>query len=55
MGQADDAGALFVKFGAIFLIIAVDAGHIDQDIYELRAYLIVLHIDGGGVRGDVDF
>ena len=54
MGKSDYTGALLVKFGAILLIIPVDASYINQHVNQLRAYFVVFHVDRGGVRCDVD-
>ena len=35
VGQLDDAGALFVKFGTILLVVAIDARHIYQYVDQL--------------------
>jgi len=54
MRQLDDAGRLLVKLGPSFLVIAVYTSDIDEDVDQLTAYFIVLHVHGRGIGGDVD-
>ena len=55
MIQLDYAARLFIKLeGAGLLVHPVDAGDIDQDVDQLGAYLVVLHLNWVGVGSYVD-
>ena len=51
--QLDDRRRLLVKLRAVFLIIAINAGHVNEDVDELGADFVMLHIHGGRIRRNV--
>jgi len=53
VGQSDDRGTFLVELAAVVVIVAVDAGDIDEHVDELGADLIVLHVDGRRVARNV--
>lgn len=55
MSQPDNAGWLLIKLGSSFLVIAIDACHIDQHIDQLTTNFVVLHVHRWRVCGDVHF
>ena len=55
MVKFDDRTALFVELeGASLFVDAVDATHINEDINELRADLVMLHLHWVIICRDVD-
>ena len=56
MIKLDDTWGFFIEFEcARLLVYPVDAAHIDEHVDELRADLVVLHLHGVAICGDVDF
>ena len=56
VAESDERARLLVKLGACTIfILPIDASHVDENVNQLRANLVVLHVNGCGVRRDVDF
>ena len=52
--QFNNTAWLLVKLSAAFLIDSVYASHVNHNLNELAAYLIVLHVHRVGVSADVN-
>ena len=44
VSQSNDRGGLLVKLRSILLVIAIDTGDVNENIDQLRADLVVLHV-----------
>ena len=44
VSESNDRGGLLVKLRSIFLVIAIDTGDVNENIDQLRADFVVLHV-----------